>query len=100
MFFSVSVSTNNNNIHIHNSYNIKKIRDMKHYINDIRNSDDGTCEVLNRSNFSLINEWRSHNLLYALGIFRTHTKDVDLESNPSIFFTIGYTILSFLYFRF
>lgn len=35
--------------------------------------------VLERSNFSLLLEWASHNLLYDLHIARERTKDVDLE---------------------
>ena len=32
-----------------------------------------------RSLFSMKMEWASHNLLYSLGLFRSHTKDVDLD---------------------
>ena len=38
-----------------------------------------TCRLWYRSTGSLINEWRSHNLAYKLGIKRDKTKDCDLN---------------------
>ena len=49
--------------------------------------------------YSLINEWRSHNLLYDLHIYRDRTKDVDLN-NETIIKRICYSILSVLYLHF
>lgn len=37
------------------------------------------CPVWGRSEKSLINEWASHNLAYALGIRRSKTADCDLN---------------------
>ena len=34
-----------------------------------------------RSISSWIKEWKAHNRLYKLGLFRSHTKDCDLEEN-------------------
>lgn len=31
---------------------------------------------------SLINEWKAHNLLYDLHLFRSHTRNVDLNNEP------------------
>lgn len=35
--------------------------------------------VWKRSMLSLKTEWAVHNALYACGLFRTHTKDVDMQ---------------------
>ena len=30
----------------------------------------------------MANEWKAHNLLYDLNLFRSHTKDLDLDYEP------------------
>lgn len=81
------------------SYRIKKIKDMKNIINMVReqNSDPNLC-INKRKIFGMITEWRSHNLLYALGIQRERTKTVDLEEKQSFFLKIAYFIMSIFYF--
>lgn len=49
--------------------------------------------------FGMICEWRSHNLLYSLGIKRASTKHVDLELHPKWYYKIGYFILSCCYLK-
>ncbi len=34
---------------------------------------------------SYVREWKGHNLLYNLHLFRSHTKDVDLQEKETIF---------------
>ena len=48
------------------------------YLNDLRSWYDVTI-FKERSNWSLTNEWACHNLLYDLHLFRSHTKDVDMQ---------------------
>lgn len=56
------------------------------------------CSILyTRSIKSLVEEWRAHNLLYKLGLFKSHTKDVDLNNESKVRLFI-YKILSKLYF--
>jgi hypothetical protein len=38
-------------------------------------------------------EWLAHNRLYRMGLFKSHTKDVDFHENESIFRLISYEIL-------
>ena len=52
-----------------------------------------------RTMFGMICEWRSHNLLYSLGIKRASTKHVDLELHPKWYYKIGYFILSCCYLK-
>ncbi len=87
-------------IHVENSHGLKCQPHMWEVIrqarmNSSRNHD--FCKVLLRSNMSLINEWRVHNLLYDLHLFRKHTKDVDFTLNKW-YVEVLYAIVSPLYF--
>lgn len=88
------------NIHIENSYEIKDTHIMRKYLEIIKKEIDkyeDMCEIFNKRTIkSLINEWRTHNLLYSLHLFRKHTKDVDLN-NIKWYHNILYTILSVFY---
>ena len=53
-----------------------------------------------RSNFSMINEWRVHNLLYDLHYKRERTADVDLDYPQKWYIKLAYTLLSPLYLHF
>jgi hypothetical protein len=92
------------NTHISNSYRVKKLSEMKEVLKGYQN----TAEVCNEENmairsrtiFNMVNEWRVHNLLYELHLFRSHTANVDLEREPKWYMTLAYTILSPFYFHF
>lgn len=47
----------------------------------------------------LINEWKTHNLLYKYGLFKSHTKDCDFEENEKLGRLIVYKIFGILFFR-
>lgn len=88
-----------NDTQILNSYKIKKIKDMKSIIKYIRKKYPSYVLVHNqRSLFSLINEWRAHNLLFKLNIAPNRTKDVDFTLTDSFLMKLGYFFLSILYF--
>lgn len=42
---------------------------------------------------SYVREWKGHNRLYKLHLFRSHTKDVDLNENNSILEELIWLIL-------
>lgn len=46
-----------------------------------------------RSIDSWLKEWKSHNRLYRLGLFRSHTADCDLEENEKLHRLIAYEII-------
>ena len=71
----MNVSTNV--IHIEDSYKIKK-RDMVPLLLEVKEQYPD-CLVFKRKMGSLVREWVAHNRLYRFGIFKSHTKDVDLE---------------------
>lgn len=92
------------NTQIIDSYEIKSIKGMKSIINKIKNqlieTDHSDFAVFNRTLTGMIIEWRAHNLLYSLGIYKNKTKNVDLDLNIKQYNKILYFILSCLYFRY
>ena len=68
-----------NNIHIVDSYLISK----NEFDNELKKIEDlyvGKTDVFKcRTYKSLKKEWAVHNLCYNLHLFRSHTKDVDLN---------------------
>ena len=46
-----------------------------------------------RSMKSWIKEWKAHNRLYNLGLFKSHTKDCDLEENEKWWRLLVYQFL-------
>ena len=74
---SFDVVVSDNNIRIENGYLVRG-RDFGFVLNCIRANEPNEVTA-NRSNYSLSREWAVHNALYKLGLFRSHTKDVDLN---------------------
>lgn len=65
------------NIHITDSYKIAK-KKFKEYLLNYKN-EYPDCKVFKRGIFILIMEWSTHNFLYKLGLWKSRTKDVDLD---------------------
>ena len=65
------------NLHIYGSYKVSK-KQMEGELNYIKYLYP-SCHVWQRSMRSLVLEWVAHNALYALGIKKARTKDVDLN---------------------
>ena len=87
------IKVSKNNIHIEDSYKVNRKDDMQIVLNDIRaNHSLEESDVLKRTDSSLIKEWRVHNVLYNLHLFRKHTKDVDLNYPQSKIMEIVYSI--------
>ena len=68
---------NDSNINIKNSCEISK-KDFDNIINEIRSKFTNSV-LTNRSNYSLKMEWAVHNMMYNFGIYKSRTKDVDLN---------------------
>lgn len=94
----ISYNVSNNNIHIDNSYKIKSKESMLNVLNDIYNK--YYSDVFKRPMDSLLNEWGVHNLFYNLHLFRSHTRDVDLNYPQKKWLSICYDIVGFVYFIF
>jgi hypothetical protein len=87
------------NIHIKDNYKITKEKEMKRILNLIK------LQYYSSQYFfyliplkDLINEWKTHNLFYDLHLFRSYTKDVDLNKH-SWFIKLIYSILSKFYIK-
>lgn len=81
-----------NNIHITDSYTYSK-ESFSYVFEYLRNTYPTNSVLINRSDKSLSKEWATHNLLYDLHIFRSHTSDVDLNYPQKWYEKIGYAIV-------
>lgn len=90
---------NLNSIHIKDSYKIHNENEMMKILCEIKTQYFYSKYFFyNMSYKDLINEWKAHNLLYDLHLFRSHTKDVDLNKNPW-YIKLIYSILAKFYFK-
>jgi len=78
------------------SYKICSKSDMRSILKQLRLESYGKAIHL-ISLSKMVKEWRAHNLLYDLGLFRSHTKDVDLNLDESKWHRLGYSVLSLFY---
>lgn len=91
------IKVSKNNIHIEDSYKVNKKEDMQIVLTDIRADYSlEESDVLKRTDSSLIKEWHVHNVIYNLHLFRTHTKDVDLNYPQSKIIEIAYSVAYFI----
>jgi hypothetical protein len=91
------------NTNIEESWRFKSIKDMKAILLLLREQlllSATKYAIEERSLFSMINEWRVHNLLYSLGIKRNRTRSVDLNIPQKWYIKVAYTFLSPFYLHF
>jgi len=86
----VTIQYNSGNVRVVDSYEIRNPKDMMVILKLFRLR-TGYCSKRNLK--SWIKEWKTHNRLYRLGLFRAHTKDCDLEENEKLHRLIAYQIL-------
>ena len=67
------------NTHVINSYMLTSRNGIKKEVEWIIKARKLREYPVTRSVNSYIREWRGHNRLYKLGLYKSHTKDVDLE---------------------
>ena len=83
------------NICIPDSHEISK-RDFDRILDEIET--ERPSEVMkNRSRKSLKAEWAAHNGLYKLGMWKSHTKDTDLEYPQKWYLSVAYYIFGNLF---
>ena len=78
----MKISYTEDNTHVEDSY---LIGDIKIEVMEIIRERHRRQLQVTRSFDSYAREWKGHNRLYKLHLFRKHTKDVDLNENNSIF---------------
>lgn len=81
-----------NDLHIEDSYLVKSEGEMNYYL-DLYEHEMPESEVWKRSYGNLRREWITHNFLYYLHLFRSRTKDVDLNYPQSFIEKVVYTII-------
>ena len=67
------------NTHILDSCKVKSKEDIRQYLQAVRDEASPEMAVCQRDLESMVREWRSHILFYNFHVFRSRTKDVDLE---------------------
>lgn len=72
----MKISYSENNTHVEDSY---KAKDIGLEIMSIMRERKLRKLPVTRAFDSYVREWKGHNNLYKLHLFRSHTKDVDLE---------------------
>lgn len=92
------VQISSENTHIFDSYLIRSKGEMREFLCTLREQSAPEMAVNQRSLASLISEWRSHNFFYYLHVFRSRTKDVDLERKQPWWRECFCKIVSFFYF--
>ena len=83
-----------NNTKIYNSYLLKTKTEINKIVMKILSERKNKNLPITRNFESYAREIKTHNRLYKLGLYRSHTKDTDLEENQSKFKGLIYTILS------
>ena len=71
---------------------------MRAYLQELRDTSSPEMAVNQRDMESQIREWRSHNLFYRIHVFRSRTKDVDLELEQVWYRELFCYVVSFFYF--
>ena len=71
---------------------------MREFLLKVRAQSSPEMAVCRRDLESMIREWRSHNLFYQLHVFRSRTKDDDLEVGQSRCRELFCRVVSFFYF--
>lgn len=95
----VDIVITENNIHIHNSYEIIYSWYMKHILDTLekylKESNITMDNPLNhRSKWSMIREWIAHNNAYNIGIMRDRTAYVDLNFPQKWYMKVLYFMCS------
>lgn len=86
----MKIEYSENNTHVEDSYKYTDYNLNVGYI--IRERTLRKLKVT-RSFESYVREWRGHNRLYYLHLFRSHTKDVDLDEDMSMLWELIWLII-------
>lgn len=92
---NIEYNISDDNCHIVKSYETRSKQDMENFCSYVLLPSFFTARSLS----SYVAEWRAHNVLYDLHLFRSHTKDVDLNINEPKWKRFFYRILSVFYWR-
>ena len=86
----VKIEYDAGNVRIVNSYRVNDVQKMRFVLRVFRTITEYKSK---RTLKSWIKEWKAHNRLYRLGLFKTHMIDCDLEENEKKWRLLAYEIL-------
>lgn len=86
------------NTHVMDSCSIKSKEDIRQYLANVRATATPEMAVCQRDMESQVREWRAHNFFYAIHVFRSRTKDVDLELKQTWWRELFCRVVDWLYF--
>ena len=86
------------NTHIVDSCTVRSKAEMREYLESVRKVVAPEMAVNRRDLESQVREWRSHNFFYRIHVFRSRTKDVDLELCQSWWRELFCRVVDFIYF--
>ncbi|MBR1514282.1 MAG: hypothetical protein IJ622_08335 [Bacteroidales bacterium] len=86
------------NTHIVDSCTMRTKEDMRHFLAQLRDEVPPEMAVSQRDIESQVREWRSHNFFYKIHVFRSRTRDVDLELKQAWWRELFCRVVSFFYF--
>ena len=86
------ITVTTNNIHITDGWKTTDKKVMEDALTWVKENEP-ECLVFNRKMKSLVREWTGHNRLYRLGLFKSHTKDVDLEYPIKWYYNLIWNII-------
>lgn len=87
---NITIEYDSGNVRIKDSYKIRKVEDMIIILSLFKIRTNYNSK---RNLKSWLKEWKTHNRLHRLGLYRSHTKDCDLEENEKLHRLIAYKIL-------
>ena len=90
IILGVRIQFNDNNVRIVDSYKVELEADMVIILKLFKIKENYKSR---RTVTSWVKEWKAHNRLYKLGLFKDHTIDCDLEENEKWYRLLAYQIL-------
>ena len=93
MYNGIEYNIGADNVHVCNSYVITNDEAKRVFIRHLLETVDG----LKRSEKSLFNEWKGHNVFYQRGWWKNHTADVDFEFKQNFVLKIIWCVVSHIF---
>ena len=81
-----------NNVHIKMSWTVSK-HAFREILEEVANYNPDCLVFIHRPICELTKEWATHNALYDLGLFKSRTRDTDLNYPCNILARIAYLIV-------
>lgn len=90
----IQVKFSAKNVHIVDSYKIRKPADMTAIIKLIKAEATKRKLKYKRSNSSWLTEWKAHNYMYDNNVERARTASVDLEEGLGLIKSLSYSLMA------